>query len=296
MNARQRRRLAALADRRQRRARSLRAAGPSGGSTAGAAAARAGANAVGDVPLATSPARRRARSRRNFRIRMANDPQAVQQGHDLFIKMNCAGCHGYDAKGAMGPNLTDGYWRYGGVPAPIFNSIYEGRPQGMPAWNPALPPAGHLEARRLHPVARRQLSGRAVPAGYRATIRATTWPPSRRDAAAGPCREPPNRRAGPPARRASRPSPTWRRHREPASESEPLRLRSRLARRAAVAAAEPAMSYLHTYGPAGDPATPLSWGLVIVSIARRGWSSRSCCSRRVAAPACRASPIRARWR
>ncbi|MDQ6679798.1 MAG: c-type cytochrome, partial [Pseudomonadota bacterium] len=69
-----------------------------------------------------------------------NDPQAVQQGHDLYIRMNCAGCHGYTAKGAMGPNLTDGYWRYGGVPASIFNSIYQGRPQGMPAWNPALPP------------------------------------------------------------------------------------------------------------------------------------------------------------
>ncbi len=69
----------------------------------------------------------------------SNDAQAVQQGQDLYIKMNCAGCHGYGAKGGMGPNLTDGYWRYGGVPASIFNSIYQGRPQGMPAWNPALP-------------------------------------------------------------------------------------------------------------------------------------------------------------
>jgi cytochrome c oxidase cbb3-type subunit 3 len=65
--------------------------------------------------------------------------QAEQQGKSLFISMNCAGCHGYGAKGGMGPNLTDAYWRYGGVPAMIFNSIYEGRPQGMPAWNPALP-------------------------------------------------------------------------------------------------------------------------------------------------------------
>lgn len=66
--------------------------------------------------------------------------QAVQEGKDLFVKMNCAGCHGYGAKGAMGPNLTDRYWRYGGTPASVFKSIYEGRPQGMPAWNPALPP------------------------------------------------------------------------------------------------------------------------------------------------------------
>lgn len=33
-----------------------------------------------------------------------------------------------------------------------------------------------------------------------------------------------------------------------------------------VAAAEPAMSYLRTFGPAGDPATRLGWGLGIVSI------------------------------
>lgn len=70
----------------------------------------------------------------------AHDPQAVSEGKDLFVAMNCAGCHGYDAKGAMGPNLTDRYWRYGGAPVSIFKSIYEGRPQGMPAWNPALPP------------------------------------------------------------------------------------------------------------------------------------------------------------
>jgi cytochrome c oxidase cbb3-type subunit 3 len=69
-----------------------------------------------------------------------NNPQAAQQGHELFIRMNCAGCHGYGATGGMGPNLSDVYWRYGGSPAAIFKSIYEGRPQGMPAWNPALPP------------------------------------------------------------------------------------------------------------------------------------------------------------
>jgi len=67
-------------------------------------------------------------------------PEAVAEGKTLFVRMNCAGCHGYDAKGGMGPNLQDGYWRYGGAPVSLFKSIYEGRPQGMPAWNPALPP------------------------------------------------------------------------------------------------------------------------------------------------------------
>lgn len=69
-----------------------------------------------------------------------DNAQAIAQGKELFIAMNCAGCHGYGATGGMGPNLNDKYWRYGGAPANIFKSIYEGRPQGMPAWNPALPP------------------------------------------------------------------------------------------------------------------------------------------------------------
>jgi cytochrome c oxidase cbb3-type subunit III len=71
---------------------------------------------------------------------LRDNPQAQQEGHELYIKMNCAGCHGYTAEGAMGPDLTDKYWRYGGTPAEIYKSIYEGRPQGMPAWGDALPP------------------------------------------------------------------------------------------------------------------------------------------------------------
>lgn len=68
------------------------------------------------------------------------DPHAVQEGKKLFSQMNCAGCHGYGATGGMGPNLTDTAWRYGGAPIDIYKSIYEGRPQGMPAWGTSLPP------------------------------------------------------------------------------------------------------------------------------------------------------------
>ena len=69
----------------------------------------------------------------------ASDPNAVAEGHKLFISMNCAGCHGYDAKGGMGPDLTDTYWRYGGTPAQIYHSIASGRPKGMPSWGKKLP-------------------------------------------------------------------------------------------------------------------------------------------------------------
>lgn len=65
---------------------------------------------------------------------------AIKQGGQIMIEMNCADCHGYGLKGGMGPDLTDTYWRYGGSPALIFKSIYEGRPQGMPAWGKKLSP------------------------------------------------------------------------------------------------------------------------------------------------------------
>jgi cytochrome c oxidase cbb3-type subunit III len=69
-----------------------------------------------------------------------NDMAAIKAGHELFVNMNCASCHGYDLKGGMGPDLTDTYWRYGGSPADIYKSIFEGRPEGMPAWGRSIPP------------------------------------------------------------------------------------------------------------------------------------------------------------
>jgi cytochrome c oxidase cbb3-type subunit 3 len=69
----------------------------------------------------------------------AATPESIAAGKVLYVKMNCAGCHSYTGKGWMGPDLTDSYWRYGGTPDDIYRTIYEGRPQGMPAWGKALP-------------------------------------------------------------------------------------------------------------------------------------------------------------
>lgn len=66
--------------------------------------------------------------------------QAIAEGHALYIRMNCAGCHAYTGKGNMGPSLVDDEWRYGGYPVQIYRSIHDGRAQGMPAWGAALPP------------------------------------------------------------------------------------------------------------------------------------------------------------
>ena len=71
---------------------------------------------------------------------LGHGPAVLARGHQLFNAMNCAGCHGYGGGGGMGPDLTDSYWRYGGTPVRIYKTLYEGRPQGMPAWGRALPP------------------------------------------------------------------------------------------------------------------------------------------------------------
>ena len=62
------------------------------------------------------------------------DANAVATGAKLFIAYNCMDCHGADGSGAMGPSLADGRWHFGGAPAELFESIYQGRPEGMPAW------------------------------------------------------------------------------------------------------------------------------------------------------------------
>ena len=56
------------------------------------------------------------------------------QGAKLFVAYNCVDCHGADGSGAMGPSLADGRWHFGGSPGEVFESIYQGRPEGMPAW------------------------------------------------------------------------------------------------------------------------------------------------------------------
>jgi len=66
------------------------------------------------------------------------DPAVAKKGALLFTAMNCDGCHGGEGSGWVGPNLADGRWRYGGADAEVFDSIYYGRPKGMPAFGGTL--------------------------------------------------------------------------------------------------------------------------------------------------------------
>ena len=64
----------------------------------------------------------------------ADQTDAVKVGESLFNRYNCDGCHGDGAAGSVGPSLADGRWRYGGTPREIYQSVYEGRPLGMPSY------------------------------------------------------------------------------------------------------------------------------------------------------------------
>ncbi|MEO7454687.1 MAG: c-type cytochrome [Gemmatimonadaceae bacterium] len=65
---------------------------------------------------------------------LEGNANAVATGAKLFVSYNCIDCHGADGAGAMGPSLADGRWHFGGSNAEVFESIYQGRPEGMPAW------------------------------------------------------------------------------------------------------------------------------------------------------------------
>lgn len=64
----------------------------------------------------------------------AGNAGRAAEGAKLFVAYNCSDCHGADGSGAMGPSLQDGRWHFGGTPGDLFQSIYEGRPDGMPSW------------------------------------------------------------------------------------------------------------------------------------------------------------------
>jgi cytochrome c oxidase cbb3-type subunit III len=71
--------------------------------------------------------------------RFEGNKAAIADGKQLFRQMNCSGCH-FNGGGGMGPALMSGYWRYGGKIDQIYESIAQGRPNGMPSWQGSLQP------------------------------------------------------------------------------------------------------------------------------------------------------------
>ena len=63
----------------------------------------------------------------------AGNGWAVAEGKRLYQSFNCNGCHSQGG-GGMGPVLMDNVWIYGGDPRTIYETIAEGRPNGMPGF------------------------------------------------------------------------------------------------------------------------------------------------------------------
>lgn len=69
------------------------------------------------------------------------DAQALATGAQLYVAMNCGGCHGPAGGGGIGPPFVDDEWIYGSDPENVVQSVLQGRPNGMPSFAGKLPPA-----------------------------------------------------------------------------------------------------------------------------------------------------------
>lgn len=95
-------------------------------------AGEGGPPAVADVALI--PAGGALETRINPRAKPYYDSaEAVETGKQLYNAMNCSGCH-FNGGGGIGPPLMDDKWIYGGRLDQIYDTIYFGRANGMPAW------------------------------------------------------------------------------------------------------------------------------------------------------------------
>lgn len=71
----------------------------------------------------------------------ADNADIVSHGKAVFVA-RCTGCHGDDASGKIGPNLTDLYQIHGSTRMDIFATITGGAPgTAMIAWGETLKPA-----------------------------------------------------------------------------------------------------------------------------------------------------------
>jgi len=71
-------------------------------------------------------------------IEQSKDDVIIKSGAALFVN-RCTPCHGENAQGIVGPNLTDEYWLHGGSVKDVFKVIKYGVPEkGMVAWEKSL--------------------------------------------------------------------------------------------------------------------------------------------------------------
>lgn len=73
-------------------------------------------------------------------VTLLKESAGIDQGKAIFQE-KCTACHGAEAGGSVGPNLTDNYWLHGGSINHIFKVIKYGVPEkGMISWEKQLSP------------------------------------------------------------------------------------------------------------------------------------------------------------
>lgn len=73
-------------------------------------------------------------------VELVKDPESLAMGKQIFVA-NCVPCHGNNAEGTVGPNLTDEFWIHGGGIKNVFKTVKYGVPvKGMIAWQNVLNP------------------------------------------------------------------------------------------------------------------------------------------------------------
>ena len=71
---------------------------------------------------------------------LLTDKAELEKGKAIFTSI-CVTCHGKNAEGNAGPNLTDDYWIHGGSINDIFKTVKYGYPEkSMPTWKEQLTP------------------------------------------------------------------------------------------------------------------------------------------------------------
>jgi cytochrome c oxidase cbb3-type subunit 3 len=73
-------------------------------------------------------------------VKLTTDAGVLAAGRSIFQE-RCAACHGNNAQGMVGPNLTDDYWLHGNKINDLFKTIKYGvQSKGMPTWESQLTP------------------------------------------------------------------------------------------------------------------------------------------------------------
>lgn len=55
------------------------------------------------------------------------EPEILKEGKRLYLSAGCMACHGNNARGAVGPDLTDDVWLRQPSDEMVFNTIKNGR-------------------------------------------------------------------------------------------------------------------------------------------------------------------------